>query len=288
MQKVWYERMIDIPASWKGRRIVVDFRRVSTDATVSVNGVPCGGVAWPYGQVDITKAVTPGSKADLRILVAATADTRNLALPMGPGAQQQLKAANKLTSAGLIGEVFLLSAPQGPTVTDVFVQPSVRKKQVALEIEVTGMTQDATAAITATMFNAAGQPEQVFRGSLPLKAAPVQQATLTFPWPNPTLWTPEHPNLYNLRLDVAGPGIQDSYPERFGFREFWVDGQKFFLNGQELRLRPAMLGSDAPSTLDGINGYIDGLRKTGFNIIEQQPVDLDVRGVPSQQREVWC
>ena len=288
IDKAWYEREIDIPTTWKGRRILLDFRRVSTDASVSVNGTPCGDVSWPYGQVDITKAVTPGSKATVQVLVSATTAAGVHLLAMGPAQVQMQKVANKLASAGLIGEVFMLSEPQGAIVTDVFVQPSFRKKQVSLEIEVTGMTQEATVPVTATMINAAGQEEQVFHGTLPLQAMPVQQTNLTFPWSNPALWSPEHPNLYKLRLEVTGPGISDIYPERFGFREFWVDGKKFFLNGQEIRLRPTVLTNEAPWTIAGIDGYIDGIRKAGFNIIEQQPINLEERGSSSQNREIWC
>ena len=45
------------------------------------------------------------------------------------------------------------------------------------------------------------------------------------------------PNLYTLRLKVNGAGLDDEYDQTFGFREFWVEGRKFFLNGTEIRLR---------------------------------------------------
>ena len=288
LQQVWYDRQIDVPASWKGRKVIIDFRRVSTDASVSVNGIDCGGVQWPYGRVDITKAVTPGRTAELRVLVKATTSAGLHELPMGPAAGQMLKVANKLSTAGLIGEVFMLSEPHGPTVSDVFVRPSFRKKQVTLQIEVTGISQDETAAVTASMIDAAGKEEQTFKGTLPLHAQAVQRVDLSFPWSAPLMWSPEHPNLYTLQLKVNGNTIHDIYPQRFGFREFWVDEQKFFLNGQQIRLRPIVLSSDAPVTIAGIDGYIDGIRAAGFNIVEQQPINLEERGVSSQNREVWC
>ena len=61
-----------------------------------------------------------------------------------------------------------------------------------------------------------------------------------------------------------------------------------FLNGKEIRLRPTVLTNDAPWTMGGIDGYIDGIRKAGFNIIEQQPINLEERGSSSQNREMWC
>jgi hypothetical protein len=34
--------------------------------------------------------------------------------------------------------------------------------------------------------------------------------------------------------------------QEFGFREFWIEGRKFFLNNTEIRLRPLTLGSSTP------------------------------------------
>jgi beta-galactosidase len=288
LHQVWYERQIDVPGSWTGRRVVLDFRRVSTEAVVTVNGVACGEVPWPFGRVDITKAVKPGAKAELRVLVKANAEQGEHELWMGTNAGQRLKASNRLSTAGLIGEVFLLSEPLGPAVSDVFVKTSVRKRAVTLDVEVTGMTEAETAPVTATMINATGQAEQVFRGLLPLRALAVQRAELTFPWANPVPWSPEQPNLYTLQLTVAGKNIRDIYPQRFGFREFWVSGRQFFLNGQEIRLRPTDLGGSEPTTIEGIDGYIKGIRAAGFNIIEMRPVNHDQRGYSSQNRELWC
>ena len=65
----------------------------------------------------------------------------------------------------------------------------------------------------------------------------VQTVTLSWPWTNPRLWDVGQPNLYTLRLKVKGAGLDDEYDQEFGFREFWVEGRKFFLNGTEIRLR---------------------------------------------------
>ena len=67
-------RQVKIPAQWQGRAISLRFDRICTDAMVYVNGTQCGQVAWPWGSVDITPAVTPGTTAEIRMLVAAVAD----------------------------------------------------------------------------------------------------------------------------------------------------------------------------------------------------------------------
>jgi beta-galactosidase len=51
--------------------------------------------------------------------------------------------AATLESKGLISDVLLESRPQNSFVSDVFVQPSTRKKQVTLDVELTGVAKAA-------------------------------------------------------------------------------------------------------------------------------------------------
>jgi beta-galactosidase len=76
LAKAWYQRTIKIPQEWQGRSLFLDLRRLSTDAVVYANGVKCGEIDWPYGAVDITKAVKPGEDATLSLLVGAIADEK--------------------------------------------------------------------------------------------------------------------------------------------------------------------------------------------------------------------
>ncbi|MFA0746572.1 hypothetical protein [Fervidibacter sp.] len=73
-------------------------------------------------------------------------------------------------------------------------------------------------------------------------------------------------------LRVSGAGIDDEYRQTFGFREFWVEGKRFFLNGKEIRLRPACLPDEwtiYSGAVEYIDGVLDGLMKVGFNAGEQ-------------------
>lgn len=56
--------------------------------------------------------------------------------------------------------------------------------------------------------------------------------TITVPWKDAVLWQPEQPHLYLLSSAVRKNGHTiDSVTERFGFREVWIEGPDFFLNG---------------------------------------------------------
>jgi beta-galactosidase len=280
--KAWYRQKIEIPASWQGRAIVVNLDRVSTDAKLYVNGNECGAVDWPEGAVDISHFARAGEEITLDILVAAVADEGDTLNVMSPNEIYVSEGDNQLDSKGLIGEVRLLSYPQGAHINDVFVQPSVRQQQLKLDVEVMGIQKAGNAAITATLFDEKGRVEKEFTASARLTRKPTQTLQLSWNWPNPRLWDVGQPNLYTLRLGLQGEGIVDEYDQSFGFREFWLEGRKFYLNGTEIRLRPILhednwqgWGVGIPEVIDST---IEGYLRTGYNIAELWPWNYYERG----------
>ena len=47
----------------------------------------------------------------------------------------------------------------------------------------------------------------------------------------------DQPDLYTLRLTAKGAGLDDQINQEFGFREFWIEGRQFYLNGTVIHLR---------------------------------------------------
>lgn len=280
LSKAWYQRTVSIPAGWQGRTILLDLSRVSTDAIVYVNGIQCGEINWPYGAADITKAVKPGSDAVLSVLVAAARNEKEKTVIMGPN--EVYKTEAKLESRGLIGEVRLLGLPAGPRVSDVFVQPSTRRKQLKLDVELASVTAAGTVQLTAKMLDLQGKLEKQFTATASVEAKPTQTLQVTWDWPNPRLWDAGSPNLYTLRLEVKGSGIDDEYDQQFGFREFWIEGRSFFLNGKEIRLRPVLHQDEWQGWAVGVtevaDRMIDGYFWAGFNIAEMWPWNPYERG----------
>ena len=274
----WYERTVAVPAAWAGRAIFLDLDRVSTDAVVSVNGRPFAPLGWPGGSLDITDAVTPGQTATIRVLVVATPDAGKVTVLMGTAFGQNVTRDASLASRGLIGDVSLESRPRGPHVADVFVKTSTRQKQVALDVALDGVTQAGSVRLIAHMLDEKGHEEKRFAATLPVQAAKTQTLHPVWPWPNPRLWDVGRPNLYTLRLEVTGPSLRDEYDQPFGFREFWIQGRRFFLNGAPFRLRPNTLvySTDALAGPE-IAAHIEGSLHAGFNIGESWPADTTER-----------
>lgn len=275
--KAWYQRTLTIPKNWQNKTILLDFQRVSTDAEIYINGIKCGEIDWPYGAVDISRVVKPGKDNTLSVLVAAVADEKEKTIIMGPN--EMYKAEAKLDSRGLIGEIQLLSLPNRPQISDVFVQPSIRKKQIELDIELSDITQEDTVKIVAQMLNEKGTIEQEFISNAKVKVASKQVIKLVKNWQNPRLWDIGKPNLYTLKLSLQGNRINEEYKQQFGFREFWIEGRKFYLNGTEIHLRPIVAEEPwaiaIPQVADRI---IDGYNWAGYNIAELWPWNHDERG----------
>ncbi len=276
LSKAWYQRNIDIPGDVQNRRTFIDLARVSTDAVIFVNGINCGQIEWPYGTIEITKVVKSGQNT-ISILVAAVSDEKDKAVIMSPTEIYTTKS--NLQSRGLIGEVRIFSVPQGPLISDIFVQTSTRNKQVKLDVELKDVTQNGQVQLIAQMLDEQGKLEQKFTGTASVKAQQTQSIQVQWNWQNPRLWDTGKPNLYTLQLEVKGSGIDTQYNQPFGFREFWVEGRKFFLNGTEFRLRPN-LHSDTweGGTVEVSDKLIDGYVKAGFNITEIWPWNHDERG----------
>lgn len=280
ISRAWYERPITIPESWQGRAILLDFERVSTDAVVYLDGIECGRAFWPGGTVDLSRVAMPGRTHTLLVKVVAAPEEKQ-ALRLLDGGTAEDKAS--LDSRGLIGDVVLKSRPQGAYISDVFVQPSVRQKSLTLSVELTGVTQAGPIRFTARLLNERDKEEKRFTATLPSSASPGPQThTLRFSWPTARLWDVGRPNLYTLRLEASGPAdLQDEYTQIFGFREFWIAGRKFFLNGTEIHLRPFTAPqnwSPTEGTTELLDAALDGMAATGFNIAELWPDDVDKRG----------
>ncbi len=90
-------------------------------------------------------------------------------------------------------------------------------------------------------------------------------------WSNPNLWAPWSPNLYELQTAVLQDGsVLDRCDERFGFREFAIDGENIRINGEILHLRgengllhPDLFGRMDMST---IANRIVASKQAGYNM----------------------
>ena len=94
--------------------------------------------------------------------------------------------------------------------------------------------------------------------------------------PEPALWAPTSPNLYELTL---ASGADSGFSARVGLRQITWHGGHVYLNGQPLLLRGATIQEDALGHGDALtpsdeNTIVRELKEIGANAVRtQHPLD---------------
>lgn len=273
--RAWYSRPIHIPKSWDGGRILLDLAWVGTDASVLIDGKRIGTIRWPHGSVDVTDHVTVGAEHRLDLLVVAVPEEGMVARYMD--AQDVAEVQARVLAPGLTGDVSLRLVPSGARIGDVFIKTSTRQKRLDLDLLISGLVAEADVEVEAQILNADDQQVAHFRQRVRSRGDEQQTIRVGWAWDNARPWSPQDPHLYTLRLTVRGPGLHDQIVQRFGFREFWIEGRDFYLNGTLIRLRPTVISAQQRTPAE-FAGFLDGAQALGFNFVEIWPRDPLLRG----------
>ena len=55
-----------MPQAWAGRRVALDFTMLQTHAKAFVDGVACGELWYPGGELELTGSLRPGTEHEIR------------------------------------------------------------------------------------------------------------------------------------------------------------------------------------------------------------------------------
>ena len=269
----WYQREITIPSEWAGRRIAVYAEYVNSYAVVCVDGKKAGEIRFPRGEVDLTSACHPGGKHVLSMLVVAMPLKAVMLSYNDTASARQVKGS--VARRGLCGDVYLVGTPSGARIADVKVDTSVRNGEITVEAGLQSLAADATYLLRAQITeNARSVSEFTSKG---FKSGDLTDGRIAFTekWKPDKLWdihTPE--NVYDLSLsllDGAGKVLDTGQPVRFGFRELWINGRDFYLNGTRLFLSAVPLDnaqiSAAAATYETALESMKRLKSFGINFV---------------------
>ncbi|KPK60657.1 MAG: hypothetical protein AMK73_08055, partial [Planctomycetes bacterium SM23_32] len=269
----WYQREIEIPADWQGRRITFSTEYLNSHATVFVDGQKVGEVLFPGGEADITSACRPGQKHVLSLHVKALPLSDVVAIFSDTGAPR--RGRGSVARRGLCGDAFLVSSPAGPRISSFRVSTSVRKWQIAFEAALDNLQTDTTYRLRARISKDRAAVKEVL--SDPFTTADLSGGRFSFGegWKPDRLWDVHTPqNAYDVQLallDADGAELDLSHPERFGFREFWIEGKDFYLNGSRfysfvVPVDNALFGT-AWATYDAARESLLRLKSWGVNTV---------------------
>jgi beta-galactosidase/beta-glucuronidase len=269
----WYEREITIPADWTGRRIALSVEYLNSLAIVYVDGAKAGEVRFPGGEADLTSLCHPGGSYKLSLLVVAL-PLKGVMLSYTDSASAR-EVKGSVARRGLCGDVYLVSTPAGPRIADVKVDTSVRRQELTFDAAVEGLAADAQYAFRARVLKD-GRSVKEFTGRT-FHAGDLKEGRImsTEKWMPDKLWDIHTPgNTYDLEvslLDAADNVADTAWTVRFGFREFWIDGRDFFLNGTRIFLSALPLDNDevgpALATYDAARESLERLKTLGINFV---------------------
>ena len=211
----WMKVKRDIPAEWKGNRVVYSLDAIrGCDVVLFVNRKLAGIIRQPAGELEIAPLLAFGASNEFHMLLVSTGDAR-FKFDKDPP--------------------FLVVKPP-VCIEDVFANTSWRKKTLTVETEVT-VPKDCSGTIQAEVVDADGKTVKTVSGNFNFKKG-TSVAKPSVAWPDPITWELGRGYLYTLKTKVTIGGRDYAYRDvKFGFREIWRDERKIFMNGHEQKYR---------------------------------------------------
>ncbi|GGK09484.1 sugar-binding domain-containing protein [Parabacteroides faecis] len=226
----WYQKEIDIPASWTGNPVQLELERTHWETTLFLDGVEMGkheSLSTPYRYT--FKELTPG-KHTLTLRV----DNR-VNIEVGVNAHS-VSDHTQSNWNGVIGTISLTAKPS-LYIDDIQIYPNIADKtiKVAVSLDGTTTTNDATLLLQVEKKDGGviGKPHKV---TVDPETGMTQEITLSM-GEDALLWSEHSPNLYTLRAVVESNGKLEEQYRTFGLREFKANGTRFEVNGHPVFLR---------------------------------------------------
>lgn len=226
--------------SLENDRVFLCLQGVSTVCDVYLNGEKIGGHGGRFTpfEIDVTETLRKGSN-ELCLAVGdmthALDETKEALLyqvglmKLGDHTPDPFMPDHQFFG-GIWQPVYLERRPAF-RVEKARVETSFREKKVKAHFFVEGCGKGV---VHPSVTGPDGTLANVRFPSVPVDGA--GEYTVEADWPDPILWDVGKPNLCHLHLVLSGENGEDDFSVRFGFREFWVEKDQFYLNGVPVRL----------------------------------------------------
>ena len=227
--KMWYRKKFSIPSEWNGKKILINFEAVDHDANIWINGIFVGSHQGGFDRFsfDITPFLN-GSES--QTVVVSVKDGTNLS--------PQLRGKQHFKPSGIV------YTPVSGIWQTVWLE-AVSDEAYLTEVKITTDIESGIVKIIPYGFEALRDrytvKAEVFKNkSIIVEGSVSANKQLELKIREPELWSPDNPNLYDLKLtltNLKGKKIDqiDSY---FGMRKISLGDHKgvkyLFLNNKPL------------------------------------------------------
>lgn len=264
---MWYKRSFTVPSDWNGQRVMLNFGASDYLTTVYVNGAKVG--EHKGGYTSFSFDITDQLKAGDNELIVHVLDNTDNGEDQAVGKQTVKKLGGIwYTSVSGIWQTVWMEPVAQAHIEKLDMTPDLTNQTLKLTVPA-GAANNLTVEAIAMK-----DGQEVGRISGPAGTE------LQVPVPNPRLWTPDDPFLYDLQVRLKnGDQVVDQADSYFGMREIKlgkVDGiTRPLLNGKFVfQMGPLDQGFypdgiyTAP-TEDALKFDIQAVKRIGMNMIRK-------------------
>ena len=191
---IWYKKVIEVPAEWAGRNVILHIGAADYEATVYANGTSArqqlvnhkGG--HTSFDADLTSRIQDG-KVTVYIKVVDTTDEN--AQPVGK--QRRYPAGNGdifYTSTSGIWQTVWMEPVEKSYIADVRTTPNLDDSNFKFDVSLKGTI---SGNVKVSLYEGDNEIASVTE-------AAASVTSLTIPVSNPKLWSPESPSLYGVKV----------------------------------------------------------------------------------------
>ncbi|MEW2512912.1 glycoside hydrolase family 2 TIM barrel-domain containing protein [Streptomyces sp. NPDC046870] len=264
-----YERHVDVPADWAGRRIVLQVGAAESVLLVHVDGRPVGISKDSHlaAEFDLTGVVRPGEPSVVRLTVVKWSDASHIE-------DQDQWWHGGITRSVLLyttdplhlADVSVRARRDGDLRVDCLVRNAAGDGALPEGWYVTGDLDGDPLAQDAGFDRLNAEDERVsdFLGEARIHAVV----------PGVRTWNAEQPELYGLTVRLHRPDgtVADSSHHRIGFRDVGIVGRDLLVNGERVFIRGVNRHDFHPLTgrtvsYDDMRADLVLLKRFGFNAI---------------------
>ncbi|MEU9278434.1 glycoside hydrolase family 2 TIM barrel-domain containing protein [Streptomyces sp. NPDC048341] len=264
-----YERELDVPGQWAGRRVVLQVGAAESVLLVHVDGRPVGVSKDSHlaAEFDLTEVVRPGARSVLRLTVVKWSDASHIEDQdhwwHGGITRSVLLYA---TDPFHLADVTVRARRDGELRVDCRVRNAAGDRALPGGWYLTGELDGEPLAQDAAFdrLNAADDRVSDFLG----------EARIHTTVPDVRTWNAEQPELYGLtvRLHRADGTLADTSYHRVGFRDVEIAGRDLLVNGERVFVRGVNRHDFHPLTgrtvsYDDMRADLVLLKRFGFNAI---------------------
>ncbi|MEO8254215.1 MAG: sugar-binding domain-containing protein [Flavobacterium sp.] len=267
----WYQKEVNIPAKWKGKRIILHLERTHIETRVWVNDKEVGlqnSLVAPH-VYDLTSYLTEGKQR-----ISIRIDNSIKEINVGPDSHS-ITDHTQGNWNGIIGKI-ALEAIAPVYIDDVQVYPDLKNRKARVKITINNTTPtifSGKIAISAKSFNSS-KSDKTKEIESKIVVAQLDTKTIEFDLPfgkGMLTWDEFDPALYHLDVNLEAKGVKSNKKIQFGMREFKINGNQFLINGNPVFLRGTVHNCEFPltgypaTTVDAWEKIFQKIKSYGLN-----------------------